>query len=279
MKYLLPLLISLIIFEPAYSQNVDYDSAEDLIHDIQSRNFSKPITFLKFQLDSIEKNSSDLFPDSMYIDMVGLLCTAYVQTDKAYEADSLLNHSLNYMISTRRTSPYAYALYVVYGGLLCQMQNFNKASMYLKTATDILTNQDEKGENYAVITSMLAVCHLNMDSLVLAKQEIDESISIIEKISSRYTISNKMGIYQKAGAIYHGLGLLEKAEEYTKLAYNLSKEDDIYVSEFINAAYNLSSIYADSGRYSEALSVLHHMEKLPLSEIEKSNVYNNIFLH
>ena len=74
------------------------------------------------------------------------------------------------------------------------------------------------------------------------------------------------------------MGTFDKAEYFTKKAYDLSLENDLYVSEFINAANNLAVIYTDAGRYSDALTVLHQMEKKPLSEIERSGVYNSIFL-
>ena len=272
------LLMGLLFFISAYSQKVDYDSAEQLVNDLKGRNYEKSIAFMEHQLDSIEKNSKDVFPDSIYVGIVTLLTGAYIQTDNIYEADTLLNHSINYMIRTGRKSSLAYELFVAYGGLQVQLQNFKIAAIYLKSAADILASQNDKGENYSVILSMLATCHLNMDSLYLAKQEIDESIYIIERASSRFSLSNKMGIYQKAGAIYHKLGRLEKAEEFTKLAYELSKDDDIYVSEFVNAANNLSILYLNKGDYLTALKILHEMERKPLSKIEKTNVYNNIFL-
>ncbi len=271
-------IIGLFISLSLFPQNISYDSEEQLINDINSRRYSKPIAFMKQQLDSIETNSKDQFPDTIYISMVNLLSATYVRNNQLYEADTLINHSMNYMIRTGRTSPYAYALFFNYGTLLDLFQNYNDASIYLKLALDILVRQKDKGENYAVIMSALAVCHMNMNNLNSAKDEIEESISIIENSNSPFTLSNKMGIYQKAGAIYQSLEMTEKAKEYTQKAYYLSKDNDIYVSEFINAANNLSVLYLNDCEYSSALEILHEMEKKPLSEKEKAYVYNSIFL-
>ena len=97
------------------------------------------------------------------------------------------------------------------------MQNYDIASIYFENAAKILAELNDKGENYAITKSMLALCHMNLENLNVAKQEIDESIAIIETTSSRFALANKMGIYQKAGAIYYELGMLDKAEEFTKI--------------------------------------------------------------
>jgi tetratricopeptide (TPR) repeat protein len=227
---------------------------------------------------TIVENGTEVFQDSIYIGMATLLATAYTQNDQIHKADSLLFHSINFLLNSGKKSLLAYSLYVAYGGILCQLQNYVKASYYIEPALKFVEEQEGKEETYSVILSMLAVCHMNMDDLEKAQREIEESVAIIEQSTSKFSESNKIAIYQKAGAIYNELGIFDKAEYFTKKAYDLSLENDLYVSEFINAANNLAVIYTDTGRYSDALTVLHQMEKKPLSEIERSGVYNSIFL-
>ena len=43
---ILLLLIGLLSLLPTYSQNVDYNSIEELIGDIKKRNFEKPILYM-----------------------------------------------------------------------------------------------------------------------------------------------------------------------------------------------------------------------------------------
>ena len=274
---ILLLLIGLLSLLPTYSQNVDYNSIEELIGDIKKRNFEKPILYMSQYLASVE-NGSEVFQDSIYIGMSTLLATTYTQNNQIHKADSLLSHSIKFLLKNGKQSLLAYSLYVAYGGILSQLQNYTKASYYLEPALMFVKGQEGKRENYSVIMSMLAICHMNMGDLERAQKEIEESIAIIDQSSSKFSISNKIAIYQKAGAIYNELGTYDKAEYYTKYAYDLSLENDLYVSEFINAANNLAVIYTDAGRYSDALTVLHQMEKKPLSEIERSGVYNSIFL-
>ena len=234
---------------------------------------------MRHYLSAVE-NGTEVFQDSAYIGMTTLLASSYVHTNQLHKADSLLSHSINYLLENEKKSLIAYSLFITYGGILCQLQNYVKASYYLEPALKFVEEQEGKGENYSIIVSMLAVCHMNMDDLEKARKEIEESITIIEQCESKYFFSpsNKIAIYQKAGAIYNELGTFDKAEYFTKKAYDLSLENDLYVSEFINAANNLAVIYTDAGRYSDALTVLHQMEKKPLSEIERSGVYNSIFL-
>lgn len=273
------LLIGFLILLPSYSQNVEYNSVDELISDIKNRNFEKPISYMRHYLSAVE-NGTEVFQDSAYIGMTTLLASSYVHTNQLHKADSLLSHSINYLLENEKKSLIAYSLFITYGGILCQLQNYVKASYYLEPALKFVEEQEGKGENYSIIVSMLAVCHMNMDDLEKARKEIEESITIIEQCESKYFFSpsNKIAIYQKAGAIYNELGTFDKAEYFTKKAYDLSLENDLYVSEFINAANNLAVIYTDAGRYSDALTVLHQMEKKPLSEIERSGVYNSIFL-
>ena len=274
---LLYLLIGLSTLIPSYSQNVEYDSFEGLIGDIKKRNFEKPIIFMRQYLASVE-NGTEEFQDTTYISMTTLLASSYAQNNQIYEADTLLAHAINFMGKAGKKSPLAYSLFIAKGGILSLLQNYDVASVYLKSALDMINEQEGKKETYSVIVSMLAVCHMNMDDLEGAQKEIDESVTIIDKSTSKFSESNKIAIYQKAGAIYNELGTFDKAEYFTKKAYDLSLENDLYVSEFINAANNLAVIYTDAGRYSDALTVLHQMEKKPLSEIERSGVYNSIFL-
>ena len=228
-------------------------------------------------LASVE-NGTEEFQDTTYISMTTLLASSYAQNNQIYEADTLLAHAINFMGKAGKKSSLAYSLFIAKGGILSLLQNYDVASVYLKSALDMINEQEGKKETYSVIVSMLAVCHMNMNDLEGAQKEIDESVTIIDKSTSKFSESNKIAIYQKAGAIYNELGTFDKAEYFTKKAYDLSLENDLYVSEFINAANNLAVIYTDAGRYSDALTVLHQMEKKPLSEIERSGVYNSIFL-
>lgn len=271
------LLIGFLILLPSYSQNVEYDSVDELISDIKNRNFEKPISYMRHYLSTVE-NGTEVFQDSAYIGITTLLASSYAQNNQIYEADTLLAHAINFMGKAGKKSPLAYSLFIAKGGILSLLQNYDVASVYLKSALDMINEQEGKKETYSVIVSMLAVCHMNMDDLEGAQKEIDESVTIIDKSTSKFSESNKIAIYQKAGAIYNELGTFDKAEYFTKKAYDLSLENDLYVSEFINAANNLAVIYTDAGRYSDALTVLHQMEKKPLSEIERSGVYNSIFL-
>ena len=210
---LLYLLIGLSTLIPSYSQNVEYDSFEGLIGDIKKRNFEKPIIFMRQYLASVE-NGTEEFQDTTYISMTTLLASSYAQNNQIYEADTLLAHAINFMGKAGKKSPLAYSLFIAKGGILSLLQNYDVASVYLKSALDMINEQEGEKETYSVIVSMLAVCHMNMDDLEGAQKEIDESVTIIDKSTSKFSESNKIAIYQKAGAIYNELGTFDKAEYF-----------------------------------------------------------------
>ena len=279
LKKLFFILVGLLSFSHSFPQEaISYPSWDDFYSDVKSRNFEKPILFLKQNLSEIESESNSSFPDSVYIGMTTVLTSIYIQCNRPYAADSLLNHSITYLLESKKTSRFAYALYLAYGGLLTQLQNYNLAIIYLSSARDYLKANDDKSENYAVTQSMLALCHLNVDSIEIAKHEIDESMDLIELSNSMYTLSNKMSIYQKASAIYYELGLLNDANKYMQIAYELSKDDDRFVTEFISSALNMSISLMNQGRYSESLEILHQLEQKPLTDSEHINVCQNIYL-
>lgn len=140
---LLFLLIGLLSLTPSYSQNVEYASADELIRDIKSRNFEKPISYMRQYLATVE-NGTEIFQDSIYIEMATLLATTYTQNDQIHKADSLLFHSINFLLNSGKKSLFAYSLYVAYGGILCQLQNYVKASYYIEPALKFVEEQEGK---------------------------------------------------------------------------------------------------------------------------------------
>ena len=91
-------------------------------------------------------------------------------------------------------------------------------------------------------------------------------------------MSNKISIYQKAGAIFYELGSMDEANKYMQMAYDLSEHDDMFVTEFISSALNLSISLQNQGKYQESVKVLHMLENKPLTDSEAINVFQNLFL-
>ena len=198
------LLIGFIALLPSYSQNVEYESVEELISDINSRKFEKPISYMRHYLANVE-NGTEVFQDTAYVGMTTLLVSSYVHNNQIHEADTLLAHVINFMGKAGKKSPLAYSLFIAKGGILSLLQKYDVASVYLKSALDMANEQEGKRENYSVILSMLAVCHMNMEDLERAQKEIEESVAIIDQSTSKFSVSNKIAIYQKAGAISNEL--------------------------------------------------------------------------
>lgn len=269
----------------ANSQELEYNSEEELVYDITSRRVEKPILFLSRQITAIENNEIPL-NDEEYVNYVSLLSTCFVINNQPYKSDSILSHSIDYLLQTEKTSN-IYLLQYSYGALLTTLENYSLAALYFEKAIEIMREQNNMGENLAVVISMLAVCHMNIGQIDSAVSEIEEAINIIESSAIEQDVTNQMsiyhksmllGIYQKAGGIYYSHQDIKHAIEYTRKAYELSKDDDTNIAVFMNAARNLGVMCLNDGNYNDALAFLHEIEDSPMFESEKSKVYSDILL-
>lgn len=278
-------LLFLILFglftTQAKSQEVEYNSFEELLYDINSRQIERPIFFLSREIVSVENNEV-AFDDEEYVTFVSLLSTCFIVNNEPYKADSILSHALDYMQS-HDLSSYSYGLHVGYGSLLMTLENYSSAAQHLELFIDEMRKQNIIDENYAVVLSMLAVCHLNTNQLELAVREIEDAINIIEPQEKEVTYqqsiyheSNLMGICQKAGAIFYEYGDVARAIEYTQKAYELSKVDETNVSVYLYTALNLANMELNDGNYSGALSLFHEIEDKPMFDSERAKIYLGI---
>jgi len=273
------LIIGLVCYNlPSFSQDEVYGSVGDLINDVYGRNSQESISFMENYLSSIEKNLNKQSQDSAYVGMISLLVTAYIQNNQPYLADSLLSHSINYMIETKRTSDVLYLLYSAYGSLYFYLQNYNLATTYYESAIQLYNETNlVKGATYAVMLSVLAACHGKLGNLHKAYLEIEEAIDIIENSEEVFSVANKRGIFQKAGTIYYELKMYDKAENITRQAYELSKRSNS-IGDIINSTLNLAIFEQNQGRYKESIELLKELEQLTLTVNDRVNLYSLLYV-
>ena len=283
---LLILLLFSLFINQARSQEVVYNSLEELMYDINSRQVERPIVFLSSMIIAIE-HEEVTFDDEEYVGFVSLLTTCFIANGESYKADSILSHAINYMQIIGRPSYQYSGLHVGYGSLLMTLENYDSAAQHFELFIDEMQNQNMIDENYAVVMSMLAACHMNMNQLDLAVNEIERSIAIIEstdieqdmaKSKSTYHDSNLMGVYQKAGSVYYEYGDVESAIKYTQKAYVLAKDNDSNISVYMHAAHNLGVMNLNNENYLDALSFLHEIENSPMFDSERAKVYSDILI-
>ena len=287
------LLCLVCIVTCSNAQVKDEETYEQVLHDIQTRNFERPIRLILNELSSMEQLPVAEFQDTAYIGLTGLLSIAYIQNGQIDDAEKLLTHAINFFDGYTRTSPLVYQLYYAYGAFSASIENYETARDFFEVTIEYLRDLGSIDEDFAVILSMLAMCHMKTNQLQLSYDEIMESVAIIEKSSSRFTPANLIQVYEKAGTIFHEICLTETqenpgaifkhhlysdAKNYIKKAYDLSKGREEYTSEYINAGYDLATIYLNEDNYPEALSIFHQIENLRLSEIEKNKIYNGILM-
>ena len=66
-----------------------------------------------------------------------MLSSLYIANNQLYAADSILNHTINFMLNKSLSSKLFYSLYTAYGGLNIQLKNYNLANKYLGKTIDI----------------------------------------------------------------------------------------------------------------------------------------------
>ena len=272
------LLCFVCIVTCSFAQIKDEETVEQVLYDIHTRNFERPIRLISNELSSMEHLPASEFQDTAYIGLTTLLVTAYTQNNQIDEAEQLLTHAIGFFDGDKRKSPLVYQLYYGYGALCLAIENYETAKNYLEVTIDYLRNNDLYNEDYAVILGSIAACHMKTGQLELAYKEIKESISIIEQSSSRYNQANLIQAYEKAGAICNELNMLKESKEYIERAYAMSYGVEEYTSEFINVAQDLATLYLNEEDYSNALTIFHELEKMKLSEIEMCKVYNGIMM-
>ena len=287
------LLCLVCIVTCSNAQVKDEETFEQVLYDIQTRNFERPIRLISNELSSMEQLPVAEFQDTAYIGLTSLLSIAYIQNGQIDDAEKLLTHAINFFDGYTRTSPLVYQLYYAYGAFSASIENYETARDFFEVTIEYLRDLGSIDEDFAVILSMLAVCHMKTNQLQLSYDEIMESVAIIEKSSSRFTPANLIQVYEKAGTICHEICLSQTqenpraifkhrlysdAKNFIKKAYDLSSGHEECISEFINAGYDLATIYLNEDNYSEALSIFHQIENLRLSEIEKNKIYNGILM-
>ena len=214
-QLLLLCLVSIVTC--SYAQVKDEETFEQVLYDIQTRNFERPIRLISNELSSMEQLPAAEFQDSIYIGLTNLLATAYVQNNQIDEADKLLSHAIKFFDGSSRRSPLVYALYSMYGFFFAALEDYSMARNYLEVTVEYLRDLGLLDEDLGVILSGLAVCHMKLNELNKAYDEIMESISIIENSSSRYTTANLIQVYEKAGTICHEICLSETNENTQKI--------------------------------------------------------------
>lgn len=283
MKNRLFFIIIIIIFllcpNHIHGQEVEYNSFEELLEDFNKRDFEKPIIFLNQQISDMEINADKAnFPDSIYIGFASLLSTAYVHTNDIPSAERLIDHIVDFFYENEINPKGLYPLYLAYGGINYQLTNYDLARKYYDSALKMyLEDNNIKNEDYAILLSALAVTNCELGYINEAKEQIEDCIKIVKDSHSSNTLSNKIQIFQKAGAIFYNFNEFDQALEYTLLAYNLSRDNEGFITEHINTAYNLGSLYLNLGNYNEAINVLKKMETLPINKRELSNIYESLY--
>lgn len=279
-------LLIFILFGPfttqAKSQEVEYNSFEELMYDINSRQVERPIAYISSVVTAYESGETS-FDDEDYVGFVLLLSNCFIINNEPYKADSILTHSIDYLQDIGRTSR-SFGLHFGYGSLLMTLENYVSAARHL----ELFINEERKlnmiDESFAVVLCMLAECYMNTNQIDLAVREIEEAIAVIDSTetvseqNSIYHVSILMRVYSVAGSIYYEFKDYEHAMEYAQKAYELTKDDETNLNTYLSTVFRLANMYMNYGNYTEGLALLHSIEDKPMAEHERVKVYLDIFL-
>lgn len=271
-KYIIGTLALSLFAINCYSQN-DY-SVEQLINDLQRQQLDNPIRHGQDVLNEIEREVGVQYGDTDYIGIVSLLSSAYIACGEYHLADAILYHAIDFLSSAQFYNN-LYYLFWSYGMLYYSMSDYLSADIYISEALKSMTPESNGAEYYAVVLSTLSECHRKSNQIDKAKKEIDYAIFLSK--NTRFSYDNIIPIYQKASAIYYDLGIPDTALMFAKKAYNLSEENGHYLSGYYYSANGLAVMLSDQREYRESLEILHKVEKKQLTDIQRANLYINIF--
>ena len=213
-----------------------------------------------------------------YITRIDQQAIQLLSSHRLEEAEAVLSQAIDMLSQYPRLAPYKRALYCPYGIYYMNLGNYKTAERYLHENI-VFWNEYSipKDENYGSLLSLIAVCHAQIYEIEKAQKEILEAIEIIENSQSKNKADNLFPAYQKAGIVFKKSGKNELAKEYTLKAFNLL-DDNNNSPAAIYTINNLAVEYLNEGNYSEAVKLLKVLESKDLTEHEKADVYENLFM-
>lgn len=271
-KYIISTLVFFLFTINSYSQN-NY-SVEQLINDVQRQQFDNPIRYGQDIINKIEQGFGSQYGEADYIGVVSMLSNVYISSGNYNLADAILNRAISFLSSARYYNNLN-VLFWEYGVLYYSMSDYHNAEIYISEALKSMSPESEGAEPYSVVLSTLSECHRNLNQFTEAKREIDYAISLSE--NTKFSYDNIIPLYQKASGIYYELGIIDTAILFAKKAYNLSEENGHYLSGYYYSANGLAVMLSDQRKYRESLKILHKVEKRQLTDIQRANLFINIF--
>ena len=213
-----------------------------------------------------------------YITRINQQAIHLLSSHRLEEAETILSQAIDMISQYPRLAPYKRALYSTYGMFYMHLGNYKTAERYLHESIEFWNEYSiPKDENYGGLLSLIAVCHSEIYDYEKAQVEILEAIDIIENSQSKNKSENLFPAYQKAGTVFKKCGMNELAKEYTLKAFNLLDENDNSQAA-IYTINNLAVEYLNEENYSEAVKLLKVLESKNLTEFEKADVYENLFM-
>lgn len=281
MKHIhLIILFSFSFFSNVYADSFEGYTVEQLIYDVQTRNYDRAIPFMESTMHDYEGLNREQISDEVYAGLATLLATSYINEGRMGDADSLVDHSLSNLKSRAVPFDKMYSLVYAYGAIQSNLGNYDRSLKYLEEARDWLRNKQELLDQFITVQSAVFFNHLKLGMNNIALTEMHECFSLIEQHPNFPRKENALlQLYNQASMLAEEIGLKEDVKEYVSKAYVLSKNNPVFKAEHLKAANNLATCYSNDGEYEKALEIFHEIESSDLTIEEQALMFNNIFIN
>ena len=222
-------------------------------------------------------NSVDL---ANFVYVAGSLSNALVSEGKYIESDNVLNKSLDIIQKNGIQSSQIKGLYEAKGLLYFTINNIDMALRWYNQAKQIYDNNKDRGLQYALLTSNLAMCYYQKGELSLAKELLDDAYRICSKV---YGDNNKdtddwLLVLNNIATIYAKTKDYQNAKKTYRTIINIATTPHLERTKAL-ALMNLSEIYwLYEHNFEEAEKTLNQVRKLNTASYVKEMAELNLLL-
>jgi signal transduction histidine kinase/uncharacterized protein HemY len=246
-----------------YAQKIDDEVAIAYIQSSIAKtyaaesNFKKAIETLKVAQKHAIEHSDTLLLANTSLD-IGVI---HARKGAFYIAVEYFFKSIEYYEIIGETK-YTIPLLNNIGSIYSEIEEYEKALPYLKTAKDKLEADSVKSYDYiAYVSSNMGRCHLNLKEFDKAIESYELALSGTKKLGN-LTFSGK--IYNQLGAVYLNMNELKQAAVYYKQAFDILK-DKKDLESFSATLRGLANLEQRKKNYSKALKYIEESISINIS--------------
>lgn len=214
-----------------------------------------------------EYSSAFRYDGERYTNVVSLLDNYYYRIGDFVSSKHLLDEAVEVIRQReyQQNSKYNSILLVCRGRLEYMLTDYAAALTYYKMAQKCFEDVNDYGEAYMTLLFNMAIAYQASGDLLSAKIYMDEAVENYESRYGSILETNDVAYYLYIvdyGAVCESVGHMEEAEKCFLAIINKCKDNNIDIEAYALALNNLSTMYVNQGRWSEAAILLENIESV-----------------